>query len=220
MDRVGNDTVLDPQEIGKKIIFSATFPDSPRALKGLFQDVMTVVRKYGRPDFFITFTYNPKWREIEENLLPGQTAQDRPDIVGRVFKLKLNTLLKDLLEEDVLGFIWAHTYIIEFQKRGLPHAHILLILHPGHRLHTPEDTNKVISAKIPDPVKDPVLHALVVHHMIHRPCGTHGTSTVCMTKDGPDGTKVCKARFLKDFCPDTLFLENHGYPLYHRREGY
>ena len=28
------------------------------------QDVMTYVRKYGRPDIFITFTCNPLWDEI------------------------------------------------------------------------------------------------------------------------------------------------------------
>lgn len=33
------------------------------------QDAMTYVRKYGRPDLFITFTCNPNWIEITELLL-------------------------------------------------------------------------------------------------------------------------------------------------------
>ena len=209
---------LDPREIGRKMILSSSFRGSPRALKALYQDAMAIVRRFGRPDYFVTFTCNPKWREIQENLFPGQSAQDRADIVARVFKLKLDTLLKDL-EEDVLGFVRAHTYVIEFQKRGLPHAHILLILHPQDRLTTPDDVDNVISAEIPDPAEDPELHELVVRHMIHRPCGTYGTSTVCMTKDGPTG-KVCKASFPKAFRESTEFLENQGYPKYRRREGY
>jgi helitron helicase-like protein len=97
MDRVGRD----------KTILSSSFAGSPRALKVLYQDAMAIVRKFGRPDYFITFTCNPKWREIEENLFPGQSPQDRADIVARVFKLRLNALLKDLLEEDVLRFVRA-----------------------------------------------------------------------------------------------------------------
>ena len=50
---------------------------------------MAIVRKYGKPDFFVTFTCNPTWPEIVENLMPGQTAQDRPDLVARVFNLKV-----------------------------------------------------------------------------------------------------------------------------------
>ena len=43
----------------------------------LYQDAMAIVRKYGKPDLFITMTCNLKSREIEENLLPGQSASDR-----------------------------------------------------------------------------------------------------------------------------------------------
>ncbi|CAG8773821.1 21308_t:CDS:2, partial [Gigaspora margarita] len=34
----------------------------------------------GRPDLFITTTCNPNWLEIQSLLLPGQQAQDRPNI--------------------------------------------------------------------------------------------------------------------------------------------
>ena len=40
----------------------------------------------GKPDVFITFTCNPKWREIQEELFDGQTASDRPDLVSRFFQ--------------------------------------------------------------------------------------------------------------------------------------
>jgi hypothetical protein len=57
-----------------------------------YQDGMAICRVFGAPDLFITFTCNPKWDEITEALLmePGQKHADRPDIVTRVFKMKIN----------------------------------------------------------------------------------------------------------------------------------
>ena len=119
-----------------------------------------------------------------------------------------------------MGYIWAHTYVIEFQKCRLPHAHILLILYPTDRLGIPDDVDRVISAEIPHPTEDPELHRLVIHYMIHQSCGTHGISTVCMVKEGPDGSKLGKESYLKPFQIDTLFLASQGFPQYRRHEGY
>lgn len=54
---------------------------------------MSVVRPLGKPDLFITFTCNPKWVEIEIELQPGQDAKDRPDLLCRIFKLKLRSVM-------------------------------------------------------------------------------------------------------------------------------
>ena len=67
------------------------------------QDAMTYVRKYGHPDLFITTTTNPNWPEIKDNLLFGQDPQDCPDIVARVFKLKVQKLLEMLKSDIVFG---------------------------------------------------------------------------------------------------------------------
>ena len=61
-----------------------------------YQDAIAVCRKFHKPDFFITFTCNPFWPEIQNELQPGQTASSRPDIVVRVFRLKLVALMDDL----------------------------------------------------------------------------------------------------------------------------
>jgi hypothetical protein len=53
-----------------------------------FLDAMAIVQRWGKPDYFITMTCNPYWEEITEKLLPGQTPQDRPDLVARVYKAK------------------------------------------------------------------------------------------------------------------------------------
>ena len=50
----------------------------------------------------------------------------------------------------------AYTWVIEFQKRGLPHGHMLVIMHRYWKPRTPADLDKVISAELPDPT-DPTV---------------------------------------------------------------
>uniref|UniRef100_A0A8C5PGY6 ATP-dependent DNA helicase n=1 Tax=Leptobrachium leishanense TaxID=445787 RepID=A0A8C5PGY6_9ANUR len=125
---------------GKAVILPSTFQGSPRNMLQNYQDAMAIVRKYGKPDFFITMTCNPKWPEIIENITEGQAVEYRPDLVAKVFNLKLKELLHDITDKHVLGKPVAKIHVIEFQKRGLPHAHILLILSPQdkHPGHTPD----------------------------------------------------------------------------------
>ncbi|ETN09079.1 hypothetical protein PPTG_11128 [Phytophthora nicotianae INRA-310] len=112
-------------EEGHPAVFA---PGSPRQMYQSYQDSMAIVREYGKPDIFDTMTCNPTWEEIKEKITdPNQTAQDRPDIVARVWQQKLVAHLKDL-DESVLGRVAARIYVVEFQKRGLQHAHILVIL--------------------------------------------------------------------------------------------
>lgn len=80
----------------------------------MYQDAMAIVRRFGKPDLFITFTCNPKWPDIERNLLSGQTSTDRPDLVARVFHLKLKELLKDITVKNVFGKVIAFVYTIGF----------------------------------------------------------------------------------------------------------
>ena len=61
-----------------------------------YQDAMVIVATHSQPELFITMTCNLKWREITENLLQGQRTSDLPDIVARVFYMKLSELLDDL----------------------------------------------------------------------------------------------------------------------------
>ncbi|KAJ0943012.1 putative helitron helicase-like domain-containing protein [Helianthus annuus] len=82
-----------------------------------FLDAMTLVQDDGKPDVFLTMTCNPKWPEICDNLHVGQTATDRPDLVSRVFRAKLEDLKDQLFKKHVLGEVKAYVYVIEFQKR-------------------------------------------------------------------------------------------------------
>merc|ERR1712239_99436 len=76
---------------------------------------MAICRKYLKPDFFITFTCNPHWEEITDELKPGETAQDRPELVSRVFKMKKDLFVEDLVKNGIFGRMVAHLYVIEYQ---------------------------------------------------------------------------------------------------------
>ncbi|XP_065678211.1 uncharacterized protein LOC124818131 [Hydra vulgaris] len=201
-----NDLNVKP---GRVVILPSSYVGSPRALKENFEDAMAVIKKYGKPDLFITFTCNPKWREIVENLNPGQTANDRPDLVCRVFKMKLKFFLEDIFKHGVLGKVVSHVQVIEFQKRGLPHVHILLHFVNADKLETAEDIDSLISAEIPDPAVDPELFEIIKSCMIHGPCGILNPNSPCM-KDGK-----CTKKFPKEFNPHTVAIFN-GYPRYRR----
>ena len=199
----------DFENAGKRIILPSSHTGSGRWFNEKFRDAMAIVRYYRhKPDFFITFTCNPHWKEIVDELLPGQTAVDRPGLCSRVFKQKLTELMKDLVDREVLGNVIAYMYTIEFQKRGLPHAHILLILQDRDKLHRADDYDKVVSAELPDPEVEPELFKLVSKHMIHAPCGKH-TNERCMVNG------ECCRKYPKEFRERTCATED-GYPRYRR----
>ena len=85
---------------------------------------------YQGADIFLTATENPKWPEIQEALLPGQSASDHPDTICHVFHLKMAQLIKDICEHGIMGRTVAQVWTNEFQKRGLPHMHMVIFLHP------------------------------------------------------------------------------------------
>ncbi|KAI9118735.1 hypothetical protein K1719_010180 [Acacia pycnantha] len=124
--------------------------------------------------------------------------------------MKLHKLMHILKDEKIFGTIKAEVYTIEFQKRGLPHAHIILWLSEADKVRTPTDVDKIISAEIPCKDADPELYELVRSYMIHGPCGRSSGSAPCM-KDGR-----CSKYFPKKFYERTMLDEN-GYPTYRRR---
>jgi ATP-dependent DNA helicase PIF1 len=88
--------------------------------------------------------------EILSEHEPGQTPQDRPDLIVRIFRVKLEDLKIQLFKKHMLGKVAAYTYVVEFQKRGLPHAHFLLIMEGRYTLTCPEQYNSIISAELLD----------------------------------------------------------------------
>ncbi|XP_037930893.1 uncharacterized protein LOC119665729 [Teleopsis dalmanni] len=165
-DAVNNniDGNLNLSNIGNVFILPSSCTGSPRHMQEYIQDAMTYVRAYGRPDLFITYTCNPQWDEIKKLLLPGQTPIHRPDITVRVFKQKLKSLIDLIVKHSVFGETRGLMYSIEWQKRDLPHAHILIWCVEKIR---PEEIDKIVFAEIPDPNVDKELFEIVTKNMIH-----------------------------------------------------
>lgn len=145
-----------------------------------FQDVMAIVCKFGKLDLFLTFTCNPTWTEILENLMAKQYSSDRPDIVCRVFRQKLKSFMSDIINKNVLGTVKGWICVIEIQKRGLPHCHALFFLEHDSKLTQPCDVDTAISAEILIPAEDPSLFHTVKSCMVHGPCGTVSPTAPCM----------------------------------------
>ena len=114
-------------DIGSRVILPSSFMGSPRNMNERYHDSMALVRSFGKPSFFLTITANPKWEEITRELLPNQKPNDRPDLISRVFKLKLNSFVEEL-KGGTLGRFVAYVWVVKFQKRELSHAHLCLIL--------------------------------------------------------------------------------------------
>lgn len=171
---------------------------------------MAIVGALAAPTYFITFTCNPKWPEIVSELFPGQQACDRPDLASRVFQLKLTELFHDLKTKQIFGPVLGIVHVIEFQKRGLPHAHILVIVEPDHRPQCASDLDSYISAEIPDPTTHPEAYETVKNSMMHGPCGNLNKSSPCM-EDGH-----CTKHYPMAFTETTTFGPN-GFPEYRRR---
>ncbi|KAL6509985.1 hypothetical protein OROHE_020602 [Orobanche hederae] len=167
--------------LGKRIVLPRSFTGSPRYMMQNYQDAMALCRAYGNPDLFITFTYNPKWPEISEMMtyVPGQKAHDRPEVGTRVFKMKLTEMLDDFTKKQIFGDCRAVVYVIEFQKRGLPHEHILLWLEERYKCRTPGEIDDIISAEIPSPIHDPDGYKIVTEYILYGPCGKDAKYDPC-----------------------------------------
>ncbi|KAF1862739.1 hypothetical protein Lal_00040004 [Lupinus albus] len=66
--------------------------------------------------------------EITYELHEFQSAQDCPDLTTRILRSKFEQLRADVIDKGVLGNIKSYMCVMEFQKRGLSHVHVLLIL--------------------------------------------------------------------------------------------
>ncbi|KAI5399296.1 hypothetical protein KIW84_064602 [Lathyrus oleraceus] len=198
------------ENIGKRTILPSSFIGSRRDMTQRYEDGMAIVLNGGKPDIFLTMTCNPSWSEITSELLPFQTPQDRPDLLTRIFRSKFEKLKDDVINKGVLGKVKSYMYVTEFQKRGLPHVHMLLVLESNDKLRDPKDYDSMVRAEIPKLECEPQLHEAVVRHMIHGPCGIINRKSPCM-KDGH-----CKKRYPKQFLDETR-QGTDSYPEYRRR---
>jgi hypothetical protein len=78
------DSVNDPEfvagtsKVGRKIILPATYPGCPRAMAQNYLDAMSIVKRFGKPDLFITMTANPSWPDTTAALREGRQRRTAP----------------------------------------------------------------------------------------------------------------------------------------------
>jgi hypothetical protein len=211
IDSVGQNEGLTGNDVGQAVLLPASFTGSPRQMRNSYLDAMAIARFFGSPDLFVTMTCNPAWKEVDEFLARGQTGRDRPDAQNRVFYVKLQHLFFLLQMKEVFGKVRAICHTIEFQKRGLPHAHILVILDRAAKPTETEQIDRMISAEIPTK-EDPLLYDIVARFHLHHPCGRKNPHASCM-RDGK-----CRWGYPQAFRNETSFRKGAG-PLYRRRDN-
>lgn len=102
-------------------------------------------------------------------------------------------------------------YSVEFQKRGLPHAHIVLFLHRDYKILHPSDIDKIISAEIPNREENKELYNIVCDTMMHGPCGNANLISPCMQEG------KCTKNYPKKYNNETT-VDEEGFPVYRRRD--
>nr|KAJ0215911.1 hypothetical protein LSAT_V11C300113940 [Lactuca sativa] len=194
----------DISNVGQRVILPSSFTGGARYMMQNYLDAMSLCKWFGYPYFFITFTCNPKWPEVQRFLKETPLhPKDRLDILCRLFKIKLDAFIKDLRENEIFGKV-IYTFF------SLPHSHICLFMHSDYKLPTVEYIDPIISAEIPNIEEDPELYSLVKEFMIHGPCGAENLNCPCMVD------RKCSKNFPKQLCNHTS-VDSDGFPLYRRR---
>ena len=223
---------------GQKTFLSQSMHGSRRHLRALAKNALALVSEYGRPSVFITLTCNPNWPEIIEQLLPGQTAFDRGDIVCQVFHRKLEALLANIrsgkyfpIKDGSIPYHMVHyeVRVIEYQRRGLPHAHVVIKFEDNKYMPKYEDKRSLaqwidthITAIYPrtrldenatelgTTIEEDLEYSEIVKtHMIHK-CFSESNGG-CLSE-----TRVCSKGFDKNTLNDETTFDCKGFPQYRR----
>lgn len=89
---------------GRRIILPSSFVGGARYMFQNYLDAMAICSWAGYPDLFITFTCNHKWPELVEYFNTYNfSSQDRPDMLCRIFKIKLDQLIRDIKDGSIFG---------------------------------------------------------------------------------------------------------------------
>lgn len=106
----------DGRSIGKRVFLPSSFVGGPRYMYSHYQDALAISRVYGNPQYFITFTCNVGWSEIRRFMAKHHVSQthDRPDILSRIFRIKVLEFIAFLKSDKLFGDISACKYSLKF----------------------------------------------------------------------------------------------------------
>ena len=234
MDEEVNSEHPSKKKTNNKTFLGDNFHGSRRNLRKKAQNSLALVSEFGRPTVMITLTANPEWSEIVELLPQGQSAFDRPDIVDLVFKARLEAILHNIRHGHYFGdgnekgsgkkrIVELH--VIEYQERGMPHAHIIVKLDSDLLLDflNKENLKRWVDLNIsaclpPDPKEmenptesDKRYFVLVRTHMVHKHVHKDAVNTCFNEK-----TKKCKKGFDETFVCCWTTFDKRGFPHYKR----
>ena len=238
MNDEGHENTDESGNTGEKTFLSQSCHGFRRYLRSLAKNALALVSEYGRPSLFVTLTCNLNWPEILKQLLPSQTAFDRGDIVCQVFHRKLEIVLRNIRcgkyfkirnKQYAYHKIQFEVRIIEYQRRGLPHAHLVSKFMDNDDMPRYEDKKGVassidyhITAAYPttasdeEPLEvgesyeeDTTYAAVVKSHMLHN-CFPE-TNGGCKNEKN-----LCYLGFDANIVADTTTFDDRGYPQYRR----
>jgi hypothetical protein len=109
-----NQDAVNPAAINKIAILPSSFPNGDRAIQQLFQDSICLVTHFNKPDLFVTFITNPKWKKVTAALFTDQTVANRPNIIARVFRAKLKDLIDQIRNGEIFGNVPALVYTVKY----------------------------------------------------------------------------------------------------------
>ncbi len=124
-----------------------------------------------------------------------------------MFKIKLKELINDIHKKHILRHVIVGIDVIEFQKRGLPHAHIFIFFTENYKPHMVEDVDRMISAELPNSETNRLAHETIARCMMHGPCGATFPNAPCMEES------KCKRQYPRKFQFKTMRDVNR-YPIY------
>ncbi|KAL5556293.1 hypothetical protein UlMin_038529 [Ulmus minor] len=120
-------------KVGRRIILPSSFIGGPRDMQKRYMDAMALVQRFGKPDIFLTITCNPNWPEIKQELGNNDEIQNRPDLVVRIFKAKLEELKIDLFKKQIFGNSFDKIVSTEIPNEyAYPHLHSVVVKHMMH----------------------------------------------------------------------------------------
>lgn len=107
VDLLSKGDTVDPSNVGQGYILPSSFVGSGRYMQQNYMDSLAVCRKIGYPSLFLTITCSQFWDEIEQmkKNLPPCNTEDIPDIISRVFKLKLDQICDIIKKNPSLGSV-------------------------------------------------------------------------------------------------------------------
>ena len=106
-------------KLGQHVILPFSYISGPQHMTQHFQDAMAIACYFQKVDIFLTMTTNPHWKEIEDELLPGQTAYDHPDLVAHVFQMKKDTLMDYIYKHGIFGTAMVYVFFFFLNPRLL-----------------------------------------------------------------------------------------------------